>query len=49
MGFPSCLSAEKDRSTHFCINYRQVNAVACKNAYPLPCVYDTLDTLAGAK
>ena len=33
----------------FCIDYRKVNALTRRDAYPLPCIDDTLDTLAGAK
>ena len=40
---------KKDGSTRFCIDYRKVNAVTRKDAYSLPRVDDTLDTLAGAK
>ena len=49
MGITHCLSKEKDRSTRFCVDYRKVNSVTRKEAYPLPRVDDTLDTLAGAK
>ena len=31
-----------------CVDYRKVNAVTCKNAYPIPRVDDTLDTLSGS-
>ena len=40
---------KKDGSTRFCIDYRKVNTVTRKDAYPMPRVDDTLDTLAGAK
>ena len=43
------LVLKKDRSFHFCIDYRKVNAVTRKDAYPLPRVDDTLDTLTGSK
>ena len=46
---PVVLVRKKDGSTRFCIDYRKVNAVTRKDAYPLPRVDDTLDTLAGAK
>ena len=43
------LVKKKDGSFRFCVNYRKVNRVTKKNAYPLPCITDTLDTLAGSK
>ena len=46
---PVVLVRKKDGSTCFCIDYRKVNAVTHKDAYPLPRVDDTQDTLAGTK
>ena len=46
---PIVLVTKKDGSTRFCVDYRKVNAVTRKDAYPLPHVDDTLDTLAGSK
>ena len=46
---PIVLVKKKDGSTRFCVDYRKVNKVTRKDAYPLPRVDDTLDTLAGAK
>ena len=46
---PIVLVKKKDGSTRFCVDYRKVNGVTRKDAYPLPRVDDTLDTLAGAK
>ena len=46
---PVMLVRKKDGSTRFYIDYRKVNVVTHKDAYPLPRVDDTLDTLAGAK
>ena len=46
---PVVLVPKKDGSFHFCINYRNVNTITRTDAYPLPCVDDTLDTLAGSK
>ena len=31
-----------------CVDYRKVNAVTRKDAYPIPRVDDTLDTLSGS-
>ena len=42
------LVAKKDGSTWFCVNYRKVNGVTHKDAYPIPRVDDTLDTLSGS-
>eukprot|EP00731_Ephydatia_muelleri_P020755 Em0013g482a len=46
---PIVLVTKKDGSTRFCVDYRKVNTVTRKDAYPLPRVDDTLDTLAGSK
>ena len=46
---PVVLVPKKDGSLRFCIDYRKVNSVTRKDAYPLPHVDDTLDTLAGSK
>ena len=46
---PIVLVQKKDGSVRFCVDYRKVNAVTRKDAYPLPRVDDTLDTLSGSK
>lgn len=46
---PIVLVQKKDGSMRFCVDYRKVNSVTRKDAYPLPHVDDTLDTLAGSK
>ena len=43
---PIVLVKKKDGTTRLCIDYRKVNDVTTKDAYPLPRVDDTLDTLA---
>lgn len=40
---------KKDRSLRFCVDYWKVNAITRKDAYPLPHIDDTLNTLSGAK
>ena len=43
------LVKKKDGSTRLCIDYRKINAITHKDAYPLPRIDDTLDTLSGAQ
>ena len=45
---PIVLAAKKDGSTRFCVDFRRVNDVTKKDAYPLPRIEDNLDTLQGA-
>ena len=46
---PIVLVQKKDGSTRFCVDYRKVNDVTRKDAYPLPRIDTTLDTLHGSK
>jgi len=46
---PVCMAKKKDGSFRFCIDYRQLNAVTEKDAYPVPHVKDALDSFHGAK
>ena len=46
---PMVLIRKKDGKWRFCVDYRRVNSVTERDAYPLPRVDATLDSLAGSK
>ena len=46
---PVILGKKKDGSTRFCIDYRKLNSITHKDAYPIPRIDDTLDTLSGSQ
>ena len=48
-GSPIVLVRKKDGSIRMCVDYRKLNGVTRKDAYPLPPIDDTLDTLSGSK
>lgn len=46
---PVVLVQKKDGGLRVCVDYRRLNEVTVKDAYPLPRIDDTLDALAAAK
>ena len=46
---PIVLVRRKDGTLRFCVDYRKLNGLTRKDAYPLPRIDDALDTLAGSK
>ena len=46
---PVCLVKKPDGTYRFCIDYRRVNAVSRKDAFPVPDLHDALDHLRGAR
>jgi len=46
---PVFLVKKKDGMFRFCIDYRRVNAISKKDAYPIPDIQDALDNLWGAQ
>lgn len=42
---PIVLVKKMDGTTHFCVNFRKVNAVSGKDAYPLPQIDECINML----
>src|SRR5882724_6327638 len=49
MASPVCFIKKKDRSLHLVQDYRKLNAMTMKNAYPLPVIPDILNKVSKAK
>ena len=45
----SALSAKKDGSWRFCVDYRKLNSLTVKNTFPMPIIDEILDELAGTR
>ena len=48
-GFPIVLVKKKDNSLRFCVDYRELNKITTKSAFPLPVIEHTIATLGRAK
>ena len=46
---PTVLIRKKDGTIRFCVEYHKINEVTRKDAYPLPRIDATLDTLSGSQ
>ena len=46
---PIVLVRKKDGGTRFCVDYRKLNQITKLDVFPLPCIDDTLDLLAGTR
>ncbi|XP_076843062.1 uncharacterized protein LOC143487779 [Brachyhypopomus gauderio] len=46
---PAVIVVKKDGTVRFCCDYRRLNLVTCKDAYPLPRVEESLDALGNAQ
>ena len=42
------LVRKKDGSLHFCIDFRKLNSLTVKDSHPMPCICETLESLAEA-
>ena len=46
---PIVLASKKDGETRFCVDFRRLNEVTRKDAFPLPLISDLLDKFAAAR
>ena len=49
MGIPDSSCTQKHGTARICVDYRRLNDVTKKDAYPLPRIDDIFDGLRGAK
>ncbi|CAF4940559.1 unnamed protein product, partial [Rotaria socialis] len=49
MGITCYISTKERRYSTFCVDYRKLNSVTIRDAYPIPRIDDTLDSLQEAK
>ena len=42
------LVRKKDGTLHFCVDFRHLNAWTKKDSYPLPCIQEALESMAGS-
>jgi len=47
--YPEVMVRKKDGTWRFCIDYRKLNLATYRDAYPLPRIDATLDSLAGCR
>ena len=45
---PVVMVRKRDGTWRFCVNYRKLNSITHQDAYPLPRINETLDSLAGS-
>ena len=46
---PVVIVQKKDGSYRFCVDYRKINTITHKDAYPLPRIDDTIEALSGSQ
>lgn len=46
---PAVIVVKKDGGIRFCCDYRRLNQITCKDAYPLPRVEESIDALGNAR
>eukprot|EP00731_Ephydatia_muelleri_P034748 Em0075g1a len=46
---PVVIVQKKDGSYRFCVDYRKINTITRKDAYPLPRIDDTIEALSGSQ
>ena len=46
---PVCMVKKKDNTYRFCVDYRRLNSVTKKDAFPIPAINEAFDSLKGSK